>query len=129
MKQKYKNIKITTNGIKFDSKLEAQRYKELILLQENGVIEQLELQPKFRLANGFKMNTNKGLKTIYPMQYFADFKYLKNGLVIVEDTKGVETKDYIIKKKLFLSDLDKFGVDCFKEVKRKGSIDYFKINS
>ena len=36
--------------------------------------------------------------------YIADFKYqdARTGQLVVEDTKGVKTKDYIIKRKLML---------------------------
>ena len=34
--------------------------------------------------------------------YIADFVYTENGKIVVEDTKGLRTKDYIIKRKLML---------------------------
>jgi len=34
--------------------------------------------------------------------YIADFVYIENGRIIVEDTKGFRTKDYVIKRKLML---------------------------
>ena len=34
--------------------------------------------------------------------YIADFVYYKDGELIVEDTNGFRTKDYIIKRKLML---------------------------
>ena len=38
-----------------------------------------------------------------PVKYIADFVYkTKNGVLVVEDTKGVRTADYIIKRKLML---------------------------
>ena len=37
------------------------------------------------------------------MDYVADFVYLdEQGKTVVEDAKGVRTKDYIIKRKLML---------------------------
>lgn len=38
------------------------------------------------------------------VRYIADFVYVDNasGLTVVEDTKGVRTKEYIIKRKLML---------------------------
>ena len=44
---KYFNKKITVDGIKFDSKKEANRYNELKLLKRAGLIEELELQKTF----------------------------------------------------------------------------------
>jgi hypothetical protein len=37
-----------------------------------------------------------------PCHYIADFTYMENGNLVVEDTKGFRTKDYIIKRKLML---------------------------
>jgi len=34
--------------------------------------------------------------------YVADFSYTENGRRVVEDTKGMKTRDYIIKRKLML---------------------------
>lgn len=34
--------------------------------------------------------------------YYADFVYTENGKTVVEDTKGVKTTEYIIKRKLML---------------------------
>ena len=34
--------------------------------------------------------------------YIADFVYMERGEKVVEDVKGVKTKDYIIKRKLML---------------------------
>lgn len=126
MRSKYKNKKVTHKGIKFHSKMECNRYKELVVLLRNGTIEQLELQPSFKLLDGFKIKTEKGLKTIYPVSYISDFKYIKNGLVVIEDTKGFETADYKIKKKMFLLQLDKYNVDIFREVKEKSTIDFLR---
>ena len=39
--------------------------------------------------------------------YVADFVYYKNGQIVVEDTKGVRTKEYTIKRKLMLQ---KWGI-------------------
>ena len=45
-----------------------------------------------------------------PVQYIADFSYIINedGKRIVEDTKGVRTEAYAIKRKLVR---DRFGVE------------------
>ena len=37
--------------------------------------------------------------------YIADFVYQQGEKIIVEDTKGFKTKDYIIKRKLMLYEL------------------------
>lgn len=104
---------MTVDGIEFDSKKEARRYGELSLLQRGGVISELELQKEFELVpaqsetfprygkNGQRLKD--GTRCIEkPVKYKADFVYKENGVLVVEDTKGVKTKDYIIKRKLML---------------------------
>ena len=96
---KYHNKKTIIDGITFDSKLEAKRYKELKLLEKANLIEGLTLQPSFELIPTFKKNG----KTFRSCKYKADFTYFdkEKKQQIVEDTKGMATRDYIIKKKLF----------------------------
>jgi hypothetical protein len=89
--RKYRNVKTVVDGITFDSKKEAKRYGELKLMQAAGLISCLELQVSYRLF----------IKGELICTYRADFRYKdKDGNVIVEDVKGVRTRDYIIKRKL-----------------------------
>ena len=94
---KYRNKKVQVDMYVFDSIAESRRYKELKLLERAKEITELELQPKFILQEGFKKNG----KTYRPIYYIADFKYKEKGKTIVEDVKGVETKEFKIKHKLF----------------------------
>lgn len=98
--RKYGNRKTVVNGIKFDSKAEAERYKELKLLEKAKLIEDLILQPEFLLQDKFKYNG----RTERAVKYIADFKYfdVARGVYVVEDVKGVETEAFKIKRKLFL---------------------------
>lgn len=48
-RRKYGNTKIMVDGIQFDSKREAARYRELKLLERAGVISFLQRQTKFQL--------------------------------------------------------------------------------
>lgn len=100
-KTKYSNKKCVFNDIKFDSKLEMERYKELILLSTGGAINELQLQKPFILQDKFKRN-GKGIRAI---KYLADFFYFDEKLkkYVCEDTKGFETEVFKIKKKIFLS--------------------------
>lgn len=91
---KYKNVKTIVDGIEFDSKKEAGRYSELKLLKRAGKISDLEMQVRFEL-----IPKQEGERSCH---YNADFAYYENGNYVVEDTKGMRTKDYIIKKKLML---------------------------
>ena len=128
MKNKYFNKKTKVNGIEFDSRKEANRYMELLLLQRAGEIQDLRLQEKFvlipaqyeRVETGeyYKTGASKGLPKAKEVCvekaviYKADFVYTEKGKMVVEDTKGVKTKDYIIKRKLMLKE---FGIKI-KEV-------------
>lgn len=113
---KYRAFKTTVGGITFDSGLEARRYTQLKILEAAGAIKNLILQPKFNLMDSFKYNG----KTIRAIIYIADFMYEEDGKIIVEDVKGMRTKDYIIKSKLFIKIyiLERGYVDEFREMKR-----------
>lgn len=101
---KYRAKKAVVDGIKFDSKREADRYCELKLLEKAKEIRDLELQPRFLLQDKFKDKTGKTYRKI---EYVADFMYVdKNDKKIVEDVKGVMTDVYKIKKKIFLKKYD-----------------------
>ena len=79
----------TIDGIVFDSAKEAKRYWEL---KQMGVWP-IELQPKFELVvNG-----------VHICDYRADFAYevpYSGGQRVIEDVKGMKTREYRIKKKL-----------------------------
>lgn len=112
---KYGNTKATIDGIFFDSKKEARRYAELKMMLRAGEISDLELQKKFELIpaqyetvprygkNGKRLKDGKRCIE-NSCVYKADFVYTDNktGQIVVEDTKGFRTTDYIIKRKLML---------------------------
>lgn len=101
-KNKYKNKKVFLNGIEFDSKKEANRYKELKLLEMAGKITNLQLQPKFELIPTIRKDWLP--RTIAVTNYKADFMYTETetGNSIVEDVKGFKTDTYQLKKKMFI---------------------------
>ena len=100
---KYKNHKVEVDGIVFDSKREATRYKELLLLEKAGAINTLQRQVKFVLIpSQYAVESGKRKCIERECTYIADFTYIQDGELIVEDTKGFKTKDYIIKRKLML---------------------------
>lgn len=111
--RKYKNTKIEVDGIMFDSKKEAKRFRELKVMEEAGEIHGLAMQQKFVLIPaqrepdivGMRGGIKKGKTIEKECAYIADFVYYagaNNEQMIVEDTKGYKTKDYIIKRKLML---------------------------
>ena len=105
---KYGNRKTTWNGVEYDSAKEARRAAELRLMQRAGIISDLREQVKFELIPAQRRDG----KTERPVNYIADFVYTENGETVVEDVKGMRTKEYIIKRKLMLWE---FGI-VVKEV-------------
>ena len=102
MYRKYHNKKTVADGIKFDSKLEAERYAQLKILERAGVIRDLELQPSFELIPSFRKNGKTWRRTVYK----ADFRYIlaEGDRIIIEDVKGstaVITDVFRLKQKLF----------------------------
>lgn len=102
---KYGARKTKANGIVFDSKKEAIRYRELKLLERAGEIYELELQKEFELIPAQYI---EGKCVERAVKYKADFAYKDMlGRAVVEDTKGYKTPEYIIKRKLMLH---KYGI-------------------
>lgn len=99
MASKYHSRKITRDGMTFDSVKEYRRFCELRLLERAGAVTELERQVKFELIPAQRID---GKVVERACQYIADFVYQENGKRVVEDTKGMKTKDYIIKRKLML---------------------------
>ena len=97
---KYNSKKTVVDGQKFDSKKEANRYQELVLLEKAGVIKNLSRQVKFVLIPSQRDENGKVIER--ECSYKADFKYEEYGKTVVEDVKGFRTKEYIIKRKLML---------------------------
>jgi len=91
-RNKYNAIKQTYKGEVFDSKRELKRFVELEHLLRAKEISNLEIHPKFDLmVNGVKIG-----------RYTADFRYKKDGEVVVEDvkSKATKTRDYMLRKKI-----------------------------
>lgn len=113
---KYHNEPTVCRGITFQSRKEARRYEELMLLLKAGKIRRLKLQADFTLQEGY--TTAEG-ERIAPMRYRADFTYERptkpdcNGAVywipVVEDVKsrGTVTDKYKLKRKLMQ---ERFGI-------------------
>ena len=92
MFSKYRATKVTYNGIKFDSKLEANIYKKMVELGVKPMLQvRYPLQPKFRCEGTSHRE----------IEYRADFVININGCDYILDAKGMETPEFKIKKKLF----------------------------
>jgi polysaccharide deacetylase 2 family uncharacterized protein YibQ len=114
---KYGNKKVVYDGIEFDSRREMYRYMDLKLLEHCGAIKDLRRQVTYELLPVQREKSTKvykkGRKKGQPIEgkiiekavtYVADFVYVDNatGKEVVEDAKGMRTRDYIIKRKLML---------------------------
>ena len=131
---KYRNQpteRVTEDGkqLKFDSKKEAERFDELMLMLKAGEIRNLRLQQNFTLQEAYTLPSGERVRSII---YKADFCYerkveieiqVDGGCVyetyqewqkVVEDVKSsaTKTKVYAMKKKLMQ---EKFGI-AVKEV-------------
>jgi len=89
-RNKFNAVKIEKDGMKFDSKKEYKRYIELTALMQRGEIQDLKCQVKFELAPKVKIAGEKRAKPA--LRYFADFTYISNGMLIVEDVKSAVTR-------------------------------------
>lgn len=94
---KYKSDPKTVDGIRFDSKKEANRYLVLKGMVESGEIWDLRRQVKFLLTESGRLPSGKWMRE---SSYIADFVYQTKSGRVVEDVKGFRTKDYILKKKM-----------------------------
>lgn len=102
MFNKYGAKKTTLDGMTFDSRKEAKRYRELDLRERAGEIADLKTQVKYELIPAQYINCKCVERAV---NYVADFVYTDlagKPHTVVEDTKGAKTKDYIIKRKLML---------------------------
>lgn len=103
-RHKYGARKVELDGHKFDSAKEANRYAELHLLEKAGIIEALELQPRFPIIIGgvpIKQRSHRygnGRQVVY----VADFRYVDvaTGETVIEDVKGQATRVYLLKRAL-----------------------------
>lgn len=97
---KYKNKKKKLDGITFDSTKEANRYRELKLLERAGKIKDLQRQVSYTLIPVQRDASGKLIER--GCRYVADFVYRAGDETVVEDVKGKRTPEYVIKRKLML---------------------------
>lgn len=102
---KFNARKVKVDGMIFDSRREAARWRDLNLLQRAGKISDLRRQVRFLLTPSFFGEDGKAI--LRASSYVADFVYTENGKTVVEDCKGLKTDVYILKKKLMY---EKYGI-------------------
>ena len=105
---KYNARKCRMGDEVYDSKKEMQRHQELLLLEKTGQIQGLKRQVVFHLLPTQRETVMKkgvpksGRVLEREVLYTADFVYMENGKLVVEDVKGVKTRDYILRRKMML---------------------------
>ena len=111
---KYGARKTTVCGHMFDSKREAEYYLELLDLKRRGIVTDIKLQPSYELLEGFVDSAGKRQR---PITYTPDFlvRYADGHLEAIE-VKGVRTRDYLLRKKLFLHMMRETDI-VFREVR------------
>lgn len=100
---KFHNQKTKVGSRTFDSRKEARRYRELLLLQQAGEISGLRCQVEYELIPSmrYKDPVTRRMRTIRGAKYIADFVYYDSGnRLVVEDVKGKRTPEYRLKYKL-----------------------------
>lgn len=97
---KYSNTKVKTPDGVFDSKREYKRWGELQILRQAGAITGLMRQVKFCFDMVMKPHSDSPGWLIHSadfrrkVSYTADFVYLEQGKIVVEDCKGFRTEAY-----------------------------------
>lgn len=110
-RHKYNARRTTLKGVSFDSKAEAARYADLLLLVRAKQIRDLEVQKRFLVFPAFR-HAGKHIRGIF---YVADFFYQDaRGNWIAEDVKGVETPVFKIKRKLFMHEFPQIELRVLK---------------
>lgn len=107
----------------FDSKREAKYYQDLLILKRIGEVKEIECHPTFELQPAYRKccghiwldkpawdikgatvcgNCGKKMKKIQAITYSADFRVTYvNGHEEIVDVKGMETKFFKNKRKMF----------------------------
>lgn len=70
-------------------------------MERAGLIHNLELQPKYPIV----------IKGKHCFNYIADFRYVQDGKTIVEDSKGMRTSIYRLKRKCVIAE---YGIEILE---------------
>lgn len=98
-RRKYANEVTMVDGVRFDSRAEANRWVELAAMQRDGRIADLTRQVPFELVPACKRPSGGEERAVW---YVADFVYSRDGRRFCEDVKGKVLDVYILKRKLML---------------------------
>lgn len=128
-RNKYSNENKVYDGIRFKSLLEMRMYK---IMKEAGLNPKYEFH-KYCLMEGFyptkpffepdknkklslKYTSKKGFSKVLDITYTPDFAFYHKGILIVIETKGFQTAEYKLKRKLFRKYMENMGDVVFFEV-------------
>jgi hypothetical protein len=98
---KYGNRRTTIGGETFDSKREALRHIVLKDMEKHGEIHHLERQVTYILAPPVRIAGEKRARPA--LRFKADFRYIKSGQTVIEDTKGYSDTAFRIRQHLMKS--------------------------
>ncbi len=97
---KVNHERVIVGGITFDSRAEADRYTILRVMEKTGKISQLQCHPRWEVIPAQKITGHRSFQAAH---YTADFSYIKDGQLIVEDVKSEYTREdeaYKLRRKL-----------------------------
>ena len=97
---KYHAQKVEWHGMRFDSKKEFNRYMELQIMEKAGLISNLKRQVPYIIIPYSKWGR--------AIKYIADFDYMEDGKHVLEDSKGVVTPLFKLKKRLVA---ERYGIE------------------
>lgn len=108
---------IPSNGIIFDSELEAEYYRDILQPRELAGEIEVKRQPKFLLVKEFE----KGGVKYRPIYYIPDFLVTyEGGSSEAVDVKGFQTETFNLKRKLFDYTYPNVRLLVMKRVKKYG---------
>ena len=110
-RSKYGNRKTTTEEGKFDSQREYRRFKALKIMERAGIIQDVKHHVTFVIVDAVcypSIDKNQTAR-----KYEADFTYMKDGKLVVEDVKSEATITplYELKKQLMM---EKHGIEVIE---------------
>ena len=128
-KYKAKPLVVRFKGVrmKFDSKMEAAEALRLAELERQGVIADLDLQPKYEIIPKFRVTTNatkNGKSSRGGRIYTPDFFYYHGLEKVVLEVKGFSDTAYRLRKELFLMQMHELDIDVFIEVGKDYRYEY-----